>query len=167
MASSFTSESLTMSDCLTHFIQQNNAQVATRSPYASSSHCPDYDLSSLLTNSAYHFHKDFPCVKDDCLIVSIVGTTGAFLRIYYENEWDFNRKVRTVGNRLRRNPRIRPPCRCRSPNYASVGCQRSGRRHDSIVARGGPRCARFGATLPVEVTLAFKLGLKWPFGRTI
>jgi hypothetical protein len=76
-------------------------------------------------------------------------------------------EVRTVGNRLRPNARIRPQRQCRSPNYASVGCKRSGQWHDSIVARGGPRCAWFGATLPVEVTLAFKLGLKVAVQRNV
>ena len=62
--------------------------------------------------------------------------------------------------RLRANACIQPQCRCRSPSSSAVHCQRSGRWHDSNVARDGSRRARFGATLPVEVTLAFKLGIK-------
>jgi len=58
--------------------------------------------------------------------------------------------------RLRPDARIEPQCQCRSPPYASGGCQRSGRWHDSDVARGGSRRAWFSATLPVEVTLDFK-----------
>lgn len=68
-----------MSECLTHFIRQNNAQVATGSLYSANSHCPGYDLRSLPRNSAYRFHKDFPRVTDDCLIVSMVGPIVAFL----------------------------------------------------------------------------------------
>jgi hypothetical protein len=71
----------------------------------------------------------------------------------------FLKQTRTrFWGRLRPNARIQPQCQCHSPTYASVDCQRSGRWHDSNIARGGPRRAWFGATLPVEVTLAFKLG---------
>ena len=57
---------------------------------------------------------------------------------------------------LRPDARIELQCQCRSPPYASGGCQRSGRWHDSNAAWGGPRRAWFGSTLPIEVTLDFE-----------
>ena len=61
--------------------------------------------------------------------------------------------------RLRPDGRIQPQCQCRSPPYASGGCQCSGRRHDSNVARGGPRRAWLSATLPVEVKAWIKVNI--------
>jgi len=58
------------------------------------------------------------------------------------------------SGRLRPDARIEPQCQCRSPPYASGVCQRSGRWHDSNVARGGPWRAWFSETLPVKVTPA-------------
>ena len=82
--------------------------------------------------------------------------------IPYEN--GSHKQSRTAfRGRLRPNACIQPQCQCHSRSSSD---QRSGWWHDSNIARGGPRRAWFGATLPVEVTLAFKLGLKWSFKRT-
>jgi hypothetical protein len=67
-----------MSECLTHLIRQNNAQVATGSPYAASLHRPGYGLRSLPRYSAYRGGNDFPCMTADCRIVPMVGTIDAF-----------------------------------------------------------------------------------------
>jgi hypothetical protein len=84
--------------------------------------------------------------------------------IPYENGSDKQSRTAFRG-RLRPNACIQPQCQCHSQSSSSDD-QRSGWWHDSNIARGGPRRAWFGATLPVEVTLAFKLGLKWSFKRT-
>ncbi|CEF49201.1 unnamed protein product [uncultured bacterium] len=96
--------------------------------------------------------------------------TSLWHRVCYSIGDEIEHSVKQTRNRfcgrLRPNARIQPQCQCQSPSYASDDLQRSGRWHDSIVARGGPRRDWFSATLPVEVTLAFKLGLKWSFNRT-
>ena len=94
------------------------------------------------------------------------GTDFAVL-LRDEIEYTLKQTRTRFCDRLRPNARIQPQCQCHSQSFASVVCQRSGWWHDSRVARGGPRCAWFSATLLVEVTLTFKLGLKWSFTRTV
>ena len=60
MAPSFMSEYLTMSESLTRFIRQNNAEVATRSSYAASLQCPSYNLGRCLGLQRITFIRIFP-----------------------------------------------------------------------------------------------------------
>jgi hypothetical protein len=62
-----------MSECLTHLIRQNNAQVATGSPYAASLHRLGYGLRSLPRYSAYRGGNDFPCMTADFIIGLSLG----------------------------------------------------------------------------------------------
>ena len=78
MTSSFTSEYLMKSEYLTQFPRQNSAEFAIRGPYAESSRGPVNHLRPSPRNSAYHFYEGFPCLTAECVIVSMVGTTGAF-----------------------------------------------------------------------------------------
>ena len=100
-----------------------------------------------------------------CFVQTMHFGTDFAVLLRDEIEYTLKQTRTRFCDRLRPNARIQPQCQCHSQSFASVLCQRSGWWHDSHVARGGPRCAWFSATLLVEVTLAFKLGLKWSFER--
>ena len=124
-----------------------------------------YFASEYLTNPISNSVKYIPTnlLVDRCLQCFVqIPRFGTEFAVLLRDEIEHSLKqtrTRFCG-RLRPDARIEPQCQCRSPPYASGGCQRSGRWHDSNVARGGPRRAWSRATLPVEVTLAFKFGLK-------
>jgi hypothetical protein len=77
MTASFMSEYLTKSEYLTRFFCKI-AEVATRGPYAESSLGRGYHRGRCLGIRPIHFYKDFPYLIPDRVIVSMVGTTGAF-----------------------------------------------------------------------------------------
>ena len=120
------------------------ARLRVEIPYDPISNSVKYIKVNLLIDRYLRYFVQMPSV----------GTELARL-LRDEIEHSLKQTRTRFSGRLRPDSRIEPQCQCRSPPYASGGCQRSGRGHDSNVARGGPRRAWSRTTLPVEVTLAF------------
>ena|SRR5205809_3169895 len=121
------------------------ARLRVEIPYDPISNSVKYIKVNLLIDRYLRYFVQMPSV----------GTELALL-LRDEIEHSLKQTRTRFCGRLRPDARIQPQCQCRSPSYASGGCQRSGRWHDSNVAWGGPRRAWFGSTLPIEVTLDFK-----------